>query len=430
MLVYLDTIIAFVVVMLGFSLLITLANQMISAFLGLRGTNLLWGIEAMLRTLDPKFNVDAKKIATQILSNPVVSDSIFARWPNNIPVIGRLVRRWKLANAIGPEAFIRSLREVANDFSGQNQSISTAITDLIAEVDPEVQRKLRNITDAFANLRPQAGFQVQIDDYLKRMGNSAQQSVGRLEAWFNVAMNRVTQRFTMHMRISTVIFAFVLAFGIHLDTFALANQLLGSPELRGKLVAQSTAMVAEAQAILGEQAAGKPFSSPNAESSSPEVLQTSMKQLIKNNIKSNEAQPGKLKPDSVPLFKNADEAEKWLNDNLNPNVSAQRKQELLSIYGRYVVEGLKAKAADVAKIMENAGLILIPPDRNWAAFRQSPLKFFFGFAGTRNFLGILLTAGLLAMGAPFWYNALKTLTSLRPMVATRSEQQKQAAAAP
>ena len=183
MLVYLDTIIAFVVVMLGFSLLITLANQMISAFMGLRGTNLLWGIETTLKTLDPQFDGQAGAIAKRILSNPVVSDSIFARWPNNIPVIGRLVRRWKLANAIGPEAFIRSLRTVANDFSGQNQSISTAITDLIAEVDPEVQRKLRNITDAFANLRPQAGFQVQIDDYLKRMGNSAQQSVGRLEAY-------------------------------------------------------------------------------------------------------------------------------------------------------------------------------------------------------------------------------------------------------
>ena len=75
MLVYLDTIIAFVVVMLGFSLLITLFNQTVSAFLGLRGTNLLWGIETMLRTLDPKLSADAKKIATRILSSPVVSAS-------------------------------------------------------------------------------------------------------------------------------------------------------------------------------------------------------------------------------------------------------------------------------------------------------------------------------------------------------------------
>ena len=41
MLHYLDTIIAFVVILLGVSLLITILNQMISALLGYRGTNLL-----------------------------------------------------------------------------------------------------------------------------------------------------------------------------------------------------------------------------------------------------------------------------------------------------------------------------------------------------------------------------------------------------
>ena len=81
MLVYLDTIIAFVIVMLGFSLLITLLNQTISAFFGLRGANLFWGIATMLRTLDPNFDERVSQaIAHRILLNPVISDSIFARW--------------------------------------------------------------------------------------------------------------------------------------------------------------------------------------------------------------------------------------------------------------------------------------------------------------------------------------------------------------
>ena len=429
MLVYLDTIIAFVVVMLGFSLLITLANQMISAFLGLRAHNLLWGIDSMLRTLDPNLHADAENIARRILSNPVVSDSIFARVrDSNIPILGGLLRRWKLANAIGPEAFIRSLREIGNGLTATNPNLSQTIQTLIEQVDPEIQRKLQNVTTAFAELKPAPGFSVQIDEYLKRMGNSAQQSVGRLEAWFNVAMNRVSQRFTMHMRISTVVFAFVLAFGIHLDTFALANTLLGSPELRSQAVAQSSAMLAEAQSILGEQATGKPFSAPSDHTSSPEVLKSSMQQLIKNDVKPDEAQPGKL--DSVPVFNSTAEAEKWLNGNLNPNVSAQRKQELAAIYARYVINGLKIKASDVAGILQKTGLDLVPGERSWAKLKENPLKFFFAFDGIRNFFGILLTAGLLAMGAPFWYNALKSLTSLRPQVATRAEQQKQGSPAP
>ena len=52
MLRYLDVIIAFSVIMLGLSLVITILNQMISAFLSYRGSNLRWGIQTMLSTLN------------------------------------------------------------------------------------------------------------------------------------------------------------------------------------------------------------------------------------------------------------------------------------------------------------------------------------------------------------------------------------------
>jgi hypothetical protein len=35
----------------------------------------------------------------------------------------------------------------------------------------------------------------------------------------------------------------------------------------------------------------------------------------------------------------------------------------------------------------------------------------------RHLLGLLASAALLSLGAPFWFNALKTLTSLRPILA-------------
>jgi hypothetical protein len=38
-----------------------------------------------------------------------------------------------------------------------------------------------------------------------------------------------------------------------------------------------------------------------------------------------------------------------------------------------------------------------------------------------HLLGILATAGLLALGAPFWFNLLKNLTSLRPALANLIE---------
>ncbi|HXF25724.1 MAG TPA: hypothetical protein VN610_00540 [Bryobacteraceae bacterium] len=39
--------------------------------------------------------------------------------------------------------------------------------------------------------------------------------------------------------------------------------------------------------------------------------------------------------------------------------------------------------------------------------------------------GILFSAGLLSLGAPFWFNALKTLTALRPVVAKKVDEEQE-----
>jgi hypothetical protein len=41
-----------------------------------------------------------------------------------------------------------------------------------------------------------------------------------------------------------------------------------------------------------------------------------------------------------------------------------------------------------------------------------------------HFWGILFSAGLLSLGAPFWYNALKSLSALKPTVASKEDQER------
>jgi len=60
----------------------------------------------------------------------------------------------------------------------------------------------------------------------------------------------------------------------------------------------------------------------------------------------------------------------------------------------------------------------LPEWTNWCFFGWVPRYFFHVFS---HFVGILATAGLLALGAPFWFNMLKNLTSLRPALATLIE---------
>src|SRR5689334_10999666 len=99
-----DTILAFVLVITGVSLLITALNQMVSAVLGLRGTHLLWGVKTLLANMDPNLQAHAAEISKQVLHHPLISDSTFSKFGS------RWVSRWKLANAIREDELIDILK--------------------------------------------------------------------------------------------------------------------------------------------------------------------------------------------------------------------------------------------------------------------------------------------------------------------------------
>src|SRR5207248_2808663 len=44
--------------------------------------------------------------------------------------------------------------------------------------------------------------------------------------------------------------------------------------------------------------------------------------------------------------------------------------------------------------------------------------------GSRPFWGMLASAALLSLGAPFWFNLLKTMSNLRPIVANKESQER------
>jgi hypothetical protein len=154
-----------------------------------------------------------------------------------------------------------------------------------------------------------------------------------------------------------------------------------------------------------------------------------MKELIDKDIDKSKEGKGELLG-RVPKFNNISEAETWLRNNLKPEVSEDRKKELATKYRGRVISGLRTKAKDISDLFQKAGIDLLPEGRKVPKWNNlKGWKAFFYPDSKRNFFGILLTAGLLGLGAPFWYNALKTLTNLRPMVATKQDQQKQEAAA-
>jgi len=191
---HLDTVIAFVVAMLGVRLIVLIATQSVSALLGYRGTNLKWGLIQLLKTADPKLDEQAEEIAQRILTHPLISDSNMARFARrlaNVPLLGSLLGRIHLASSIRLEELIGLLQKVA---AGSSPSLAPRIV-------PEV------------------------------------------EQWFDSAMDRVRQRFAMQMRIWTIVFSFLFVLVLHFDAIRLYQHLSSDPIARAELAASSQAML-------------------------------------------------------------------------------------------------------------------------------------------------------------------------------------------
>lgn len=286
---HLDTFIAFATVMLGLSLIITTLTQMVSALLGLRGTNLLWGLKALIVNIYPDSKQQAHEIAEAVLRHPLISDSAMSRIQRKLPVL----RRWQLASHVTVGEFGAILEKIAAS-TGQGD-LKSAMTKLVGAAAPAGAGKV----------------------------------AADFEFWFDTAMARTAQRFRLHTRLWTVVFAAALVVGLRTDSLALYTQLSGNAELRARVLTVS------------------------------ETLQQ--------------------KAASAPA------------DNQS-------------------VEDLAKQAATLQKTLDGTSLQLIPnPYPDTVTRRQA--------------LGMLFSIALLSLGAPFWFNMLKSLSSLKPLLAEKQEEQ-------
>jgi hypothetical protein len=79
------------------------------------------------------------------------------------------------------------------------------------------------------------------------------------------------------------------------------------------------------------------------------------------------------------------------------------------------VDKLLDRAAQVRRSLDQTRFRLIPdPYPDLRKSLQWPLQEWFG---------IVFSAGLLGLGAPFWYSALKSMTALRPILASKQQQE-------
>jgi len=216
--------------------------------------------------------------------------------------------------------------------------------------------------------------------------------------WFDNSMDRVTQSFIGKTRRFTVLFSILIAFTLQIDAFKLFEKISSDAELRAKLVTGTDIMLKRADVVFG-----------SSEISSPYV----------DAVKKLKAEVTNLKGiDKPPSFKSRMEGKEWLEIKLAGNDKAE---ELLKRYNDLVdtnikdsISGLKEQATSIKKILDGTKLQLIPDPYPGLLY---PFK-------GRQFFGILIMAGLLSLGAPFWFNSLKTLSALRPVLAGKDTKER------
>lgn len=437
MLASLDIVIAFAVIMTVLSLLITILVQMVSAGLALRGKNLANALSLTFQTIDPKLGEHAYMLAAKILRDPVFSDSLFAPKQRKRvttvtdPRLLALIQAEKdLTNAKDslaktPGDVIRQaavtqteaavVRTTANLPAGSlpvpisskdNKpyhflSLGGSMTLATAIRPGEIYRILHEFSDLTPTEATLRGLPTVLTekaaDLLRALcvpDQPAQESKEKLQAVVDIA-----NLFTTAEQKEAVVDS-LANFGATVErattqAYDRFQRWFGSAQdraeqwfqvhVRGITIFFSVivALLLQLDTIdILRQLRSQPVLVAALAKSAPELLAEG--QLI--------LQPGAApEPDGAQL------------------------QELIKVRQRNV-ELLK-------RDLDSAGFDLVPARflGRWGYPRRLHLF--------DHLSGILITAGLLTLGAPFWFNLLKNLMNLRPAVATLIERRPQSAPA-
>jgi hypothetical protein len=378
MLAYLDTLIGFAVVMLGASLIITVLTQMASALMSHRGANLKWGLEVLFKNIPncPLLNdaERAEKVARDVLTHPLISDSIFSmKLP--LPIPKAIVDRFQLATAIHPNELVAILKDLSTKPAYQ------AIAGLPAEIDALIAAQ------APAARGAAAGAPAPPAQPVENAVNAVRRHAGELDAWFHATMDRVSSRFTTYIRLWTVAFASALALVTGLNTVALLNELYTNGDFRQQVAGSATAMTDLANRVV-----------PGGSNDAATKMYTDLLTKALATAQVTVAQP----PAGIG-------SQSAAGDWIKAHVDAAQQPAVQSAFDTAFLNQRTQDAAAVRTILTKASFDIT--QFSWK--HDQPLG--------PQIPGVLVTAALLSLGAPFWFNMLKQLTNLRPLLANKQD---------
>jgi hypothetical protein len=260
--------------------------------------------------------------------------------------------------------------------------------------DPEaVLVAVRNHLTELEKLNPEMSHSARLNMAL--LNHASSEYLSKLNSWFDQTVDRVSELFTRRIRLVTAVVGLGLAIFLQLDSVGLINRLSVDDELRNALVEKAVAkeevwrqQVAAGEAGLARLTAPANAEAPPVQLTAPGVGEGVSESNLQVEPTANMAAPAPAAPASA--------------ESNGPE-----------------------PLAEVRRTIEQAGIVSLPRDfgewrRAWweSAPRGGGFRWPF-------LLGVLLSAALLSLGAPFWYATLGNLLKMRSLIARKDEAQRE-----
>jgi hypothetical protein len=420
MLQQLDIAIAFVVLMLMLSLLVTAIVQATSALLDLRGKNLVRSLADLLNQIDTGLravpgSVGLMKKIRNFLTHPFSRITFATLAADAVATHPTLAHTFARAKAIRKDELLDVLKDLCSDApAGKiDPAVQSKLKEILATQVPgaaETVESAQALADALATKFPG------IKDDVKNAVFETVGKVSRLEAgvekWFDTVMDRASDIFTRWTRVITVVISILLVVVLHIDSGLILHQISSNPEIRAGLTKISDTALSQADETLK--------SGDRATAALKAVAEKHKGDAIEGDL------------NGAPPLVNCADGKKWLEDyakKTNKDMN-QVQSEFADSCQQQTVAALGKSEDQIGKIRQELAEteLKIVPDRvegqlvfgstndsAWSRIKSWAKA----YTSTRHLLGTLAMVILLSLGAPFWYNVLSQLSNLRPNISTK-----------
>jgi hypothetical protein len=402
----LDTVIAFAVIMTVLSLLITLVVQMVSAALSLRGKNLANALALTFQTIDPTIGKYAHSLAAQILCDPIFSDSLWQKKNRNLDENAQkfIAAQRKLRDATLRRLDDPARAEAISKATAEVNTAKAAVT--IPNVRPnretpwgfwaipwsgamQIATAIRpgEIYRVLQEMREMTPEEAQLLNIPKQLPEKAR---GLIAALHRLDLPAIESR-------------------VKLKDIAAAAKIFAPEQQKAVLDSLgSFGATVERATTQAYDRFQRWFGSGQDRAEQWFQIHVRMVTIVAAITASIF-----LQLDTVEIYDRLRHEPKLVEALVK--AAPGTLEQGAAVQGQLDANAREKAFADLKEKIDSTGFELLP--RGW--FARWPAEKLWWF---NHLFGLALSAGLLTLGAPFWFNLLKNLTNLRPAVATLVEQ--------